>query len=251
MNIQIYKDGDDLAAHAADFIIQAAQEAVAGRGRFTIALAGGKTPKDTYAALAQPGRAAQVDWNKTYVFFGDERFGRTDGPDSNYGMGRQALLDHVPLPPENIFPMPTESEENEGASAEQYIQTLADFFGVPPHGLPPRLDLILLGLGDDGHTASLFPEAATLPLIDAWVAATPPGTLPPPVDRLTFTFPLINAARHVVFLVSGAAKAGIVQEVLSGDGTREAHPAKGVQPVDGTLTWLLDEAAAGKLNRRP
>ena len=174
-----------------------------------------------------------MDWKNTFVFFGDERFGRPDGPDSNYGMARQALLDHVPIPPENIFPMPTESDADEDAAAEQYIQTLADFFGVPPRGLPPRFDLILLGLGDDGHTASLFPGAPTLAITDAWVVSTPPGTLPPPVDRLTFTFPLINAARQVAFLVSGEAKAGIVQEVLEGERPREVHPAAGVQPADG------------------
>ena len=246
MEFKVAKDAADLAAQAADLIITQAQAAIAARGRFTIALAGGRTPKATYGALAQPGRAGQMDWARTFVFFGDERFGRPDGPDSNYGMARLALLDHVPVPRANIFPMPTESEANEGASAEQYIQTLAQFFGVPPHGLPPRFDLILLGLGDDGHTASLFPGAPTLAIRDSWVASTPPGTLPPPVDRLTFTFPLINAARHVAFLVSGGDKANVVREVLEGQRGREVHPSEGVQPADGTLTWLLDEAAASR-----
>ncbi len=249
--IEIFQDADALAAHAADFVIRAAQEAIEDYGRFTLALAGGKSPRATYAALARPDRAGRMDWPKTFIFFGDERFGPQDGPDSNAGMARQALLDHIVIPSGNVFPMPTESGANEGASAEAYIQTLADFFGVSPHGLPPRFDLILLGLGDDGHTASLFPEAPTLAITDAWVASTPAGTLPPPVDRLTFTFPLINAARRVAFLVAGEAKAGIVQEVLEGHRRREAHPSEGVQPTDGTLTWLLDEAAASRLSRRP
>ena len=249
-HIHISPDADALAAEAADLIVQEAQAAIGARGLFTIALAGGQTPRASYAALARPDRAGRIEWSNIFVFFGDERFGRTDGPDSNYGMARQALLDHVPIPRENIFPMPTESEVDEDASAARYVQTLADFFGVPPHGLPPRLDLILLGLGDDGHTASLFPGAPSLSVTDAWVASTPPGTLPPPVDRLTFTFPLINAARHVVFLVSGEAKAGIVREVLEGRRSREAHPSEGVQPADGTLTWLLDRAAASNLSRR-
>ena len=119
----------------------------------------------------------------------------------------------------------------------------------PPRGLPPRFDLILLGLGDDGHTASLFPGAPSLAVTDAWVVPSPPGTLPPPVDRLTFTFPLLNAARQVAFLVSGDKKAAIVQEVLEGHRSREVHPAEGVQPTDGILTWLLDEAAARRLSR--
>ena len=250
MNIHIDKDADALAAQAADRIIAAARAAIKARGRFTIALAGGKTPKATYTLLAQPERAGQVDWKNTFVFFGDERFGPADGPDSNYGMARQALLDHVPIPPGNVFPMPTESGADE-AAAEQYIQTLADFFGVPPRGLPPSLDLILLGLGDDGHTASLFPGAPALAITDAWVAATPPGTLPPPVDRLTFTFPLLNAARQAAFLVSGEAKAGIVREVLEGGRPREVHPSAGVQPADGAVTWLLDEAAASRLSKPP
>ncbi|MBV9852663.1 MAG: 6-phosphogluconolactonase [Armatimonadetes bacterium] len=250
MNIQIYKDADDLAAHAADMMIGAAREAIGARGRFTVALAGGSTPKATYAALARPERAGQMDWDKTFVFFGDERFARPDDENSNYGMARKSLLDHVPIPHGNVFPMPTESDANEDASAGQYVQTLAGFFGVPPHGLPPRLDLILLGLGDDGHTASLFPGAPTLAITDAWIAASPPGTLPPPVDRLTFTFPLINASRHVAFLVAGDAKAAIVREVLEGRRGREAHPAEGVQPADGTLTWLLDEAAASRMSKR-
>ncbi len=249
MDTQITNDEDDLAAHAADFIIAAARAAIEARGRFTIALAGGKTPKKTYAALAQPDRAGQIGWARTFVFFGDERIGDTDSPDSNAGMARQALLDHVPLPPGNIFPMPTGGAVDEDAAAEQYIQTLSEFFGVPPRGLPPRFDLILLGLGDDGHTASLFPGAASLAVTDAWVVSTPPGTLPPPVDRLTFTFPLINAARSVAFLVAGANKAGIVQEVLAGKRGREAHPSEGVQPSDGTTTWLLDRAAASGLSR--
>ncbi len=247
MDTQVYNSADELAAHAADFFVAAARTAIEARGRFTVALAGGKTPKETYTLLARPQRAGQVDWAHTYVFFGDERFGRTDSPDSNAGMARQALLDHVPIPKENVFPMPTESDADEDAAADRYGATLAEFFGAPPRGLPPRFDLILLGLGDDGHTASLFPGAPSLAVTDAWVVSTPPGTLPPPVDRLTFTFPLINAARSVAFLVSGANKAGIVAQVLAGERGREAHPSEGVQPTDGTLTWLLDRAAAAHL----
>jgi 6-phosphogluconolactonase len=247
MKTQISQTADDLAADAADFFIAEAQKAIEVRGRFTVALAGGSTPKKTYALLAQPGRSGQVDWAKTFVFFGDERFGDIDSPNSNYGMARQAMLDHVPIPKANIFPMPTGDNPDEDAAADQYIETLAKFFDVPSKGLPPRFDLILLGLGDDGHTASLFPDAASLAVTDAWVVATPPGTLPPPVDRLTFTFPSINAARNVAFLVSGTKKAATVAEVLAGKRGREAHPSEGVQPYDGTLTWLLDSDAAQQI----
>jgi 6-phosphogluconolactonase len=250
MDIQILPDADTLAGAAADFIIHAAQAAIKERGRFTIALAGGHTPKAAYTLLAAPERAGLIDWTRTFVFFGDERFGSPDSADSNYAMAKQALLEKVPIPSFQVFPMPADDTAEEAVRAREYVQTLAEFFGIPPHGLPPPLDLILLGLGDDGHTASLFPGAPATAITDAWVTSTPPGTLPPPVDRLTFTFPILNAAHQVMFLVSGSGKATIVADVLEGGKTKEEHPALGVQPVPGTLTWLLDNAAAAKLQNR-
>ena len=250
MNIHIDKNADDLAAHVAALIIAAAREAISARGRFTIALAGGKTPKAAYALLAQPDRAGQMDWKNTFVFFGDERFGAMTGRTATTAWPARRSSTTCLFRRETSSRCRRRATRTRTRRRSKYIQTLADFFGVPPRGLPPRLDLILLGLGDDGHTASLFPGAPTLAITDAWVAATPPGTLPPPVDRLTFTFPIINAARQVAFVVSGEAKAGIVQEVLEGGKSRDVHPAVGVQPTDGELLWLLDEAAASRLEKR-
>ena len=135
-------------------------------------------------------------------------------------------------------------------AAATYAETLARVFAQPPGGTPPALDLILLGMGDDGHCASLFPGICRARRDDAWVVSSPPGTLPPPVDRVTFTFPVLNAARQVVFLVSGEKKAAPVRDIFEGGVGREQHPAGGVRPTDGKLTWLLDEAAASELKNK-
>ncbi len=142
--------------------------------------------------------------------------------------------------------MPTD-RATPAESAADYAETLADVFALPVNTTPPRFDLILLGLGEDGHTASLFPGMPTLAIEEAWVAPSPPGTLPPPVDRSTLTFPVLNAARRVLFLVSGVSKAEALRDVIEGAATRETRPAAGVRPRDGMLTWLVDEAAASLL----
>jgi 6-phosphogluconolactonase len=248
--IIICKDAGELAAGAAERILRAAGEAIVARGRFTLALSGGSTPEKTYALLAQPERAARLDWTKTYLFFGDERFVLPDDTRSNLQMAKRSLLDRVSIPPGHLFAVPTGAKSPaEGAAA--YAQTLATFFAQPLDGPPPRLDLILLGLGDDGHTASLFPGAAALTEDRAWVTWSPPGVLPPPVDRITLTFPALNAARQVLFLVAGVNKAEPLRDVLEGNALRERRPAAGIRPADGTLTWLVDEAAAGLLARKP
>jgi 6-phosphogluconolactonase len=250
--LTVCRDADDLARHAAELFVDTARQALAARGRFSVALAGGSTPEKTYALLARPERSGQLDWNRVLVFFGDERCVPYDDPRSNYGMARRSLLAAVPVPEDNVFPIPTDGPP--AGCAEQYAATLAGAFGVPPDappgGPPPRFDLILLGLGDDGHTASLFPGAKALGETRAWVSATPPGTLPPPVDRVTLTYPVLNAARQVVFLVAGTNKAAVLGEVLEGGAPPHVHPAAGVRPSEGSLTWLIDEAAAARLTRR-
>lgn len=246
--VTICKDGDDLAAHAADLIVQAAQTATRARGRAMLALAGGSTPKKTYGALAQPGHRIRIDWVRMFLFLGDERFVPPDDPSSNFAMVRQALLAPLPAFAGHAFPVPTHLE-TAAAAAAAYAATLAEEFGIGDRGGPPRFDLILLGLGEDGHTASLFPGAASLSVTDRWVAATPPGALPPPVERITLTFPVLNAAREIVFLVSGQNKAAALRDVLEGNPGRAQRPAVGVRPADGTLTWLVDEAAASGLKR--
>ena len=247
---RIFKDGDELAAHAADHIVQSAQEAIRVRGRAMVALAGGSTPKKSYRLLAQSPRRDRMDWAHTYLFFGDERFVPRDDPSSNFAMVQETLLEPASVPAGRVFPVPTHIE-SAAAAAREYAATLTRTFGVVEGGDPPRFDLILLGLGDDGHTASLFPGAASLGVTDRWVVASPPGTLPPPVERITLTFPVLNAAREILFLVVGQNKAEALQDVLEGRLGRAERPATAVCPVDGLVTWLVDEAAAGRLTRRP
>jgi 6-phosphogluconolactonase len=247
--ISICRDAEELAARAAERIIRAAGEAIRERGRFTMALAGGSTPEKAYTLLAQPASASRIDWGRSYFVFGDERFVPPDDARSNYGMAKRTLLASVPVPPGHIFPVPTHLATADEAAAA-YAETLAATFGLPERQRPPRLDLILLGLGDDGHTASLFPHAASLVVEDRWVVASPPGTLPPPVDRITLTYPVLNAAREVIFLVSGEKKAAVLQEVLESHPSPEARPAAGVRPSAGTMEWLVDEPAAQRLTRR-
>jgi ribulose-phosphate 3-epimerase len=235
-------------------------------------LSGGSTPEKAYALLAEPQRAAALDWTKTYVFFGDERLVPPEDPRSNFGMARRTLLDRVPLPASQVFAIPTVGM-TAAEAAKTYAAELARFFPEATGSSPPRFDLILLGLGEDGHTASLFPGAAALEVQNAWVAGSPPGRLPPPVDRVTLTYPVLNAARRVAMLVTGQSKAAVVRAVIEGEkgdsphlperpggclaqmGTvpffhadRQRYPAAAVSLTDGTLTWLLDEAAARELS---
>ena len=245
----ICADGDALARRAAELFCEEAEAAITARGRFVVALAGGSTPEKMYELLAQPETAAKIQWDKIFCFFGDERFVAPDSEESNFGMARRTLLSRVPLPEGNVFEVNTSLPTVEDAAA-YYERTLAAFFEVEPPQSAPAFDLILLGLGDDGHTASLFPGHSSLTVRDRWVISSPPGTLPPPVDRITFTFPLINAALHTLFLVSGAKKANIAQGVIGSDPGKEDYPAGHVLPTQGKLTWLLDRDAAAKLNQK-
>jgi 6-phosphogluconolactonase len=247
--LTIARDAEDLAARAAGRFLQVAGEAIRRDGRFTAALAGGSTPEKLYTLLAQPETAARVEWRQSALFLGDERFVPLDDPRSNYALIRRTLLAAATVPADQVFPVPVHLATADEAAAA-YEETLAAVFGVADRRVPPRFDLILLGLGDDGHTASLFPHAPSLVVADRWVVSSPPGTLPPPVDRITLTYPVLNAARRVIFLVSGEKKATVLQELLEGQPRPETRPAAGVRPVDGTVEWLVDEAAATGLTRR-
>ena len=241
------KDAEELAHTAAKIIADDTLQAILQRGRFVIALAGGSTPKTTYKYLAQD-HADKIDWTKVYAFLGDERFVPPDDPLSNYGMVRDTLLRDLPIPKDHIYPVQT-GMASPIESANAYQETLREFFETDFD--PPRFDLILLGMGDDGHTASLFPGASSLAIQDLWVVASPPGTLPPPVDRITFTYPVLNAARHVLFLVSGEKKAAALADIFEDDPSPVKRPAAGVLPTDGTLTWLVDKAAMVDLKGKP
>jgi 6-phosphogluconolactonase len=239
--LTICADSDELATLAAASIRRAAASSIAERGRFTLALAGGSTPEKTYRKLASEPPSA-IDWSKVFLFFGDERCVGPLDSRSNYRMAHEALLSRAPIPPDHVYAVPTELGDD-ASCARAYEQTLNAFFGLAP-GHMPTIDLILLGLGDDGHTASLFPGASALSVLDAAVTYSQPGTLPPPVDRVTLTFPALNAARAVMFLVAGENKAVAFRDVWQRRSTVRERPAAGVSPESGSLTWLVDHAAA-------
>jgi 6-phosphogluconolactonase len=243
--VHVCRDPDDLAQQAVTFIINSAREAILARGVFTIALSGGSTPERTHKLLARPENAGQVDWAKVQIFMGDERFVPYSDPRSNYGMALRTLLDHVPVPAANRFPIPIDTPTPE-AAADTYTTTLLRALGTK-NG-PPVLDLVLLGLGSDGHTASLFPGKPAASVTDRWVVSSPPGVLPPPVDRVTLTFPAINSARHVTFLIADGGKATLVRDILEDRVDPRTAPAATVRPTQGQLTWLIDQATASALS---
>jgi 6-phosphogluconolactonase len=234
----------DLFAAAAEEVVRAANEAVAQRGRFTIALSGGSTPKGLFTLLATNARAS-MPWDCTFFFWSDERHVPPTDSDSNYRMADEAMLSKIPVAAANIFRVPAENPDA-AAAAQAYDQTLQKFFQSKP-GEFPRFDLILLGLGPDGHTASLFPETAALQeksrlVVANWVEKFK-------TNRITFTAPLLNAARSVAFLVSGTDKAPALHAVLEDEAASpNRYPAKLVHPTDGKLIWFLDKAAASELS---
>jgi 6-phosphogluconolactonase len=234
----------EVFAAAADEVVRAANQAVAQRGRFTIALSGGSTPKSLYNLLATNARTT-FPWDHTFFFWSDERHVPPTDPESNYRMADEAMLSKVPVAASNVFRVPAENPNAE-AAAQAYDQALQRFFQLKP-GEFPQFDLILLGLGPDGHTASLFPESAGLQersrlVIANWVEKFK-------TSRITFTLPVLNAARTVAFLVSGTDKAPALHAVLEDqDASAERYPAKLVRPSDGKLIWFLDKAAASELS---
>lgn len=233
---ELFEAGAELVAHAA-------KEAVDERGRFTIALSGGSTPRSMYNLLATNARTS-LPWDRMFFFWGDERHVPPANEESNYRMANEAMLAKVPVPQENVFRIPAENPDA-GLAAEAYEATLRKFFALDP-GQLPVFDLILLGLGPDGHTASLFPDTAALQeksrlVVANWVEKFK-------THRITFTLPVINSARCVVFLVSGSDKATPLQSVLQSDAPGDQYPAKLVRPPNGKLIWLLDRAAASGLS---
>ncbi len=242
--IEILPDADALALRAADLFAFAAQESAAARGRFAVALSGGETPRALFRMLARQQFSQKIPWRRVQLYWGDERCVPPDDAASNYGMARETFIRHVPIPEENVHRM--RGEDEPGAAALTYEKELRALAAQErPRSDIPVFDLVLLGLGLDGHTASLFPRTRALDVEERWVVQ---NQAPDGSARLTVTYPVINAARRVWFLVSGARKAGMVAEVLEGLRVPEAVPAQGVTPVPGTLTWLLDEDAAAELS---
>jgi 6-phosphogluconolactonase len=231
-----------LAEEAASWLARRSEEARAEHGYFAVALAGGGTPRALYRRLAQPPYREGIAWATWLVFYGDERAVPPGDEQSNHRMAAEALLDHVPIPPERIFRMEAERPDRE-ESAREYAALLADTLPHGPGGAP-RLHCILLGLGENGHTASLFPGDPSLEAERRW--AVPATADYEPYGRMTITFPVINAAESVVFLVAGAAKGPALRGVVDG-----SAPAARVRPHDGLLTWYLDAEAAAAMRSAP
>jgi 6-phosphogluconolactonase len=232
--IQVCADSDRLSQSAAELFVESARQAVAAQGRFCVALAGGSTPRHSYQRLAHSPFLEQVPWAKVHVFWGDERCVSTDDPRNNARMARETLLNRVPLPADQIHPMACSRDPEAAALA---YQTLLRTFFFPKE---PRFDLILLGLGEDGHTASLFP--GTPALQESVRLVTPAQSPGEEITRLTLTVPIINLARLVVFLVSGRRKSEILRQVLKGPVGR--YPAQLINPKEGEVLWLVDKDAA-------
>lgn len=241
--IRVLTTPQELFAAAAEEVVRATNQAVAERGRFAIALSGGSTPKSLYNLLATNARTS-LPWDRMFFFWGDERHVPPKDPESNYRMVEEAMLSKVPVPAGNVFRIAAENPDA-AAAAEAYEQTLRKFFQLKA-GEFPRFDLILLGMGPDGHTASMFPGTAGLQERSRLVIANWVDKLK--TRRLSFTLPVLNAARSVVFMVSGTDKATVLRSVLEEDVPGEQYPAKLVQPKDGKLTWFLDRAAASALS---
>lgn len=238
--VQVYADAPALMQAAAEEVVTLATAAIAAHGRFSVALSGGSTPKALYALLAEPPFAGQVDWTRAHVFWGDERTVPPDHADSNYRMAHEAWLGHSGILPEHVYRI--HGELDPAQAAADYENVLRTFFGADAL---PRFDLVLLGLGDDGHTASLFPGTAVVHEAARWVVAH----YVPKLDtwRITLTPPVLNAAATVAFLVSGSKKAARLQEVLRGPYQPDVLPSQVIRPGDGRLLWLVDEAAAAAL----
>ena len=239
-NIEILPDSFLLANRAAQLICA---QAISEKNLFTLALSGGSTPKHLYELLADPNGSyrEKLPWDRMHFFWSDERPVGPDHPDSNYRMANEAMLSRVAIPPGNIHRIPGEKPSTEEA-ADVYQTELRSFFGLV-NDQPPRLDLVLLGMGADGHTASIFPGSEVLQEKRKLVAA--PWVEKLHTHRITMTLPVLNSAAAVLFLVSGEDKAAMVNEVINGESVR--FPAQWVYPSNGSLTWLLDEAAGSKL----
>ncbi len=237
--VEILPDKQKLVERATDLVLEKIHSAIQNQGQCTIALAGGSTPKPLYQAIA----TQNLPWDKVHVFWGDERYVAPDHPDSNLGMTRQAWLDSVDFPAANIHAMPT-SAGDPVLDAQKHEAELQEFFALTP-GQFPSLDIILLGMGDDGHTASLFPHTEALQVQDRLITVGNKDGQP----RLTFTYPLINHAHCVIFLVAGANKQNALSQVFAPQGDALSYPSRLIQP-ENELWWLLDQSASAQLNSK-
>jgi len=235
-NVHVFEDPRGLVEAAAKAFAEVAERSVREKRRFAVALAGGSTPKALYELLATEYRDT-VDWKKVHAFFGDERTVSSDHEGSNYRMAQHALLSRVPVG--SVHRMRGKLEPREAATL--YEEELESFFGGAP-----RFDLVLLGIGEDGHTASLFPGTPALDVADRWTVENPVYKLDS--VRLTLTVPVLNAAKKIIFLVAGEGKARALKEILEGDADPHEYPAKLIRPKGG-MVWMVDRAAAQLLDQ--
>ena len=239
MNIHILETPDEVISQIAEEIVTLANASVEERGRFNMALSGGNSPKKLYELLAAEPLVSEFPWENTYFFFGDERYVPSDDPDNNARMAREAMLDKVSVPKDHIYAVNTAHSPNEAAN--DYAHRLLEHFKLEE----PVFDLILLGLGDDAHTASLFPHTRVLAETDALIKEV--KMLHDHSWRITFTRPLINKARNVFFMTFGEKKA---DAVIEGEKYEFQYPAQFVRPTKGEVSWYIDEAAASHLRSR-
>jgi 6-phosphogluconolactonase len=239
-DIRILETGEEVARAAADSFTEIAAASISAEGRFSVALAGGSTPRHTYQLLASPEYRDRIKWSEVHIFFGDERCVPPTDSESNYRMVEEAMLSHVPIPEENVHRMIGEGDAH--ANASLYESELQTFFDGAPW---PRFNLVLLGMGDDGHTASLFPGSEALKETRAWVVSNWVEKFQS--YRITLTAPAINHAANIFFLVAGASKAERLREVLRGARDPLRLPAQLIQPIAGSLVWIVDKAAAARL----
>ncbi len=239
VRVRVFQDIEELSRAAAEFLISLTQPISASEGRFTIALSGGSTPKRLYTLLGSPPYREILPWRQMHFFWADERCVPEDHPESNFKLAVDTFLSSVAMPKENIHRI--KGEEVPGRAARDYEQELRSFFGTASF---PVFDLIILGAGEDGHTASLFPGSASLH--ERTRLALPVYLEPPKLNRVTLTLPVLNHAAEVLFLASGRAKAGVVHAIVE-NGNPMRYPAGLVQPARGSVAWFIDRQAAGLL----
>ncbi len=237
--VRVFHDLEALSRGAADLFTSSAKSAAASQGRFAVALSGGSTPRRFYSLLGSVPYRNTIDWTKVHVFWADERCVPADHIESNFKLAADAFLSRVDLPKEHIHRI--RGEENPERAAQEYEKDLRSFFGPEPY---PAFDLIVLGIGEDGHTASLFPNAPALR--EKKRLAVPVYPASRKLNRITLTLPALNYALQVLFLASGRAKATVVHEIMEDKNPRQC-PAGLVQPVRGVVTWMIDRDAAGLL----
>ena len=247
MKVRIFQDFEALSIAATKHIAQASADAIQRRGVFSIAMAGGSTPQRTYTLLAKKRYTSMLDWERVHIFLGDERCVPQDNPLSNFHMLKKNLLSYAAIPESNIHPAPCDLSPSQAAQA--YEETLRAYFQQYAKTAPATFDLVLLGLGEDGHTASIFPASPAMQEQKRWVVPVKHTTPPEPiVDRITLTPLAINAAAQVLFLVSGEKKSERVAQILEGkNSSTKTLPAGLIQPTTGELFWFLDKEGASSL----